>query len=157
MHAKALLCARRQHHLGAQHAHQFTPFNREAIGHGDHQGISFGRAHHGEANAGVAAGRLDHRLAGLQITGALSLFNDLYRKPIFHRRQRVEMLSLDVGPNAIRCQIINAGARRIADGVQDTIVELAAAIGRSSIILSRHYFSLFLSADPCRHANTSKG
>jgi hypothetical protein len=107
--------------------------------------------------AGAAAGRLDHRLAGLQITGALSLFNDLYRKPIFHRRQRVEMLSLDVGPNAIRCQIINAGARRIADGVQDTIVELAAAIGRSSIILSRHYFSLFLSADPCRHANTSKG
>jgi len=55
MHAKALLCARRQHHLGTQHAHQFTPFNREAIGHGDHQGISLGRANHGEANAGVGA------------------------------------------------------------------------------------------------------
>src|SRR4029453_498117 len=58
VHAEALGRARREHDLGAQHAHQLAALDREAVGHGDHQRIALLGAHHGEPDAGVAAGRL---------------------------------------------------------------------------------------------------
>ena len=71
VHAEALLRARRQHDLGAQHAHQLAALDGKAVGHGHDQRIALLRADHGEADAGVAAGRLDHRLARLQRAAAL--------------------------------------------------------------------------------------
>ena len=87
VHADALLRARRQHDLGAEHAHQLAPLDREAVRHGDDQRIALLRAHHGEADAGVAAGRLDHGLAGLQRAVALGRLDDVDREPILDRRR----------------------------------------------------------------------
>ena len=88
VHAEALLGARRQHHLGAQHAHQLAALDREAVGHGDDQRIALLGADHGEADAGVAAGRLDHGLAGLQRAAALGLLDDVERQPVLDRSRR---------------------------------------------------------------------
>ena len=65
VHAEALLGPRRQHDLGAEHAHQLAPFDREAVGHGDDQRVALLRADHREPDAGVAARRLDDGLARL--------------------------------------------------------------------------------------------
>jgi hypothetical protein len=60
---------RGQHHLGAEEAHQPAPLDAELLGHRHDQRIALLGAHHGKADAGVAAGRLDHGLAGLQLAG----------------------------------------------------------------------------------------
>ncbi len=62
-HAGALLRGRRQHHLGAQKTHHLAPLDREVLGHRDHQRIALLGTDHRQTDAGVAAGRLDHRLA----------------------------------------------------------------------------------------------
>ena len=87
---------RGQHHLGAEEAHQPAPLDAELLGHRHDQRIALLRAHHGEADAGVAAGRLDHRLAGLELAGFLGRLDDAQRQPILDRAQRVERLDLDV-------------------------------------------------------------
>ena len=66
-HAEAALGGGREHHLGAEEAHQLAALDAERFGHGDDQRIALRGAHHGEADAGVAAGRLDHGLAGLEL------------------------------------------------------------------------------------------
>ena len=66
----AALGGRRQHDLGAEEAHQLAALDAEALGHRDDQRIALLRADHREPDAGVAAGRLDHGLAGLQRAGA---------------------------------------------------------------------------------------
>ena len=84
--------ARREHDLGAQEAHQLTAFDGEAVRHGNDQRVAFRGADHGESDSGVAARRLDDRLARLQVTAAFRLFDDADREPVFHRCGGVEEL-----------------------------------------------------------------
>jgi hypothetical protein len=107
VHAEALLRPRRQHHLGAEEAHQLPALDREAVGHGDHQRIALGGADHGQADAGVAAGRLDHGLARLQRSRALGILDDAEREPVLDGAGRIEELRLDVDPD------VPSGARRL--------------------------------------------
>ena len=65
-HADGALRRRGDHHLGPQEPHQPAPLDAERLGHDEHQRIALGRADHGQADAGVAAGRLDDGLARLQ-------------------------------------------------------------------------------------------
>ena len=46
--------------------HQAAAFDAHALGHDQHQLVALDRGDHGKADAGVAAGRLDDRAAGLQ-------------------------------------------------------------------------------------------
>ena len=52
--------------LCAEEAHELAAFDGEGFGHGDDEGVAFGGADHGEADAGVAAGGFDDGLAGLE-------------------------------------------------------------------------------------------
>ena len=63
-HAGALLGGRGQHHPRAEEAHQPPALDAEALGHDDDERVALHRADHGEADAGVAARRLDDGLAG---------------------------------------------------------------------------------------------
>ena len=62
-HAGAALRGRGEDDLGAEEAHQLAALDGEGLGHGDDERIALGGADHGEADAGVAAGRLDDGLA----------------------------------------------------------------------------------------------
>jgi len=127
VHAEALGGARGQHDLGTQHAHQLAALDREAVGHGHHQRIALLGAHHGEPDAGVAAGRLDHGLAGLQRAGALGRLDDVDREPVLDRRRRIERLGLDVELHALRSEIVDANARRVADRVEHAVEQPPAS------------------------------
>ena len=50
------------------------------LGHRDDERIAFLGADHGEADAGVAAGRFDYGLTGLQLPGALGILDDAERQ-----------------------------------------------------------------------------
>ena len=79
-HAHAAFGGRREHDLGAEEAHQPAALDAEGLGHRDDERIALLRADHGEADAGVAAGRFDDGLAGLQLAGALGVLDDAERR-----------------------------------------------------------------------------
>ena len=62
----------------------------------DDQRIAVLRAHHGEADAGVAAGRLDDGLPGAERAAALGRLDDAERQAVLDRAHRVEGLELGV-------------------------------------------------------------
>ena len=68
----------------------------EGFHHDRHEGVALGRAHHGQRDAGVAGGGLDHGLAGLQGAAALGILDDRDRQAILDRGERVEELALHV-------------------------------------------------------------
>src|SRR3546814_20805288 len=69
-HAGAFLRRRREDDLGAEKAHQRAPLDAEVLRHADAQRIALLSADHGKAEAGVAAGPLEHRLTRAQRYGA---------------------------------------------------------------------------------------
>jgi hypothetical protein len=83
-----LLGRRREHHLGAEETQQLAALDAEALGHGDHEGITLLRADHGEADAGVATGRLDDGLAGLEQSATLGVLDDGARHAVLDRTHR---------------------------------------------------------------------
>jgi len=72
----------------------------------------------------IAAGRLDHGLAGLELTCHLCRLDDAKRQAILDRAQRVESLDLDVEVDAFRSQPIDPDHRRIAHRLTDIVVAL---------------------------------
>ena len=121
-HAEAALRLRGEHHLGAEEAHQPAPLDAELLGHGHDQRIALGGAHHGEPDAGVAAGGLDHGLAGLQFARLLRRLDDAERQAVLHRAQRIEGLDLDVEVDARGRQPVDLHDRRVADRLQDALI-----------------------------------
>ena len=101
-HADGALGRRREHHLGAEEAHQLAPLDAERLRHRHHQRIALRGAHHREPDAGVAAGRLDHGLAGLELAGFLGRLDDAERQAILDRAERIERLDLDEQIHAAR-------------------------------------------------------
>ena len=126
VHADALLRARRQHHFGAEHAHQLAALDGEAVGHRHDQRIALLRADHGEPDAGIAAGRLDDGLARLQGAAALAFLDDVERQPVFHRGGRIEELGLHVDRPAVDAEIVDADRRGVSDRVENAVEEAAA-------------------------------
>ena len=121
-HAAALLAGRREHHPGAEKAQELPPLDAEALGHGQHQRVALLRADHRQADAGVAAGRLDHRLPRAEQAAALRILDDRQRHPVLDRAERVEGFELDVHLDAGRRQPVEAHQRGVADGLQDVVV-----------------------------------
>ena len=121
-HAGALLGGRRQHDLRAEEAHQPPALDAEALGHDDDERVALDRADHGEADAGVAARRLDDGLAGAERAVALGRLDDGERQPVLDRAHRVEGLELGVERRVGRCQRVQADDGRVADGGEDVRV-----------------------------------
>ena len=109
---------RRQHHPRAEEAHQPPALDGEAFGHHDDQGIALAGADHRKADAGVAAGRLDDCLAGLQQPVALGGLDHAQRQSVLDRAERIERLELGVDFDAFRREALEPHDRRVADGVE---------------------------------------
>jgi hypothetical protein len=118
-HAHAALAGGREHHLGAEKAHQLAPLDREGLRHGHHQRIALLRADHGKPDAGIARRRLDHGLPGLERAGFLRRLNDAERQAVLDRAERIERLDLDEQVDAFRPQLVDAHDRRVADGLEN--------------------------------------
>ena len=114
-HADASLGGRGEHHLGTEKAHQLAALDAEGLGHRDHQRIAFFGAHHGKADAGVAARGLDDRLAGFELAGPLRRLDHPESQAILYRAQG---LNASILTNRLR-----PGARRLmrTTGVLPTV------------------------------------
>src|ERR1700741_4755469 len=122
-HARAPLGRRRQEDLGAEHAHQLAPLDRERLGHDRDERIALGGAHHREGDAGVAGGRLDHRLARLERAGTLRVLDDGDRQAILDRGHGIEELALHVEGDVCGCQSLDAYDRGLADRAENAVVD----------------------------------
>jgi hypothetical protein len=120
-HAEAALGRRRDDDLGAEEAHEPAALDAERFGHGDDERIAFGGADHGEPDAGIAAGRLDDGLAGLQLARLLRRLDDAERQAVLDRAERIEGLDLDVEVDAGRGEAVDAHHRRAPDGLEDAL------------------------------------
>ena len=83
-HTQAASRRGRQDHSGAKEAHQLAPLDGKRLGHGADKRIALGGAHHGEPDTGVAGGRFDHRLAGLQLARFFRGLDHAEREAILH-------------------------------------------------------------------------
>ena len=118
-HADAALGRRREHHLGAEEAHQLAALDAEGLRHRDDQRIALRGADHREPDAGVAGGRLDHGLPGLELAGLFRGLDDAERQAILDRAERIEGLDLDEQVDAFRRQLVDLDHRRVADGFKN--------------------------------------
>ncbi len=114
--------AGREHHLRAEEAHQLAALDRKALGHRDDQRVALGGADHGEPDAGVAGGRFDHRLAGLQLAGFLGRLDDAEGQAILDRAQRIERLDLDVKVDALGAELVDPDYGGVAHRAEDAVV-----------------------------------
>ena len=122
-HAAAALGGRRQDHLGAVGAHQLAPFDREGFGHHRDERIAARGGDHRQGDAGVAGGRLHDRLAGLEQALALGVEHDRQRQAVLDRAAGIERLDLRVERDVRRRDAMEPDDRRVADGVEDAVVE----------------------------------
>ena len=118
-HPRRAFRRRREHHLGAEEAHQAAPFDRKGFGHDDDERIALLRADHGEADAGIAAGRLDHRLAGFESAGLFGRLDDAECQPVLNGAKGVESLNLHPKVDALGRELVDPDHRRIADGLKN--------------------------------------
>ena len=82
-HATALELGRGQNDFGAQESHHLATLDAEILGHGHDQRITLLGTHHREADAGIAAGRLDNSLTRFQLAGSLGMFDDTQGQAVF--------------------------------------------------------------------------
>ena len=132
-HAGAPLRSRGQHDLGAEETHQLAALDAETLRHRHDERIALLRAHHGEPDAGIAAGRFDHRLAGLQRTAPLRRLDDAERQPVLDRAERVEGLDFHEQLHAGRRELFDLHDGRAPDRLQD-VGEPSAHVSRSQSV-----------------------
>jgi hypothetical protein len=121
-HAGAFFRGRRQDHLRAEESQQLTALEAEALGHDDHKRIAFLRADHCEADAGIAARRLDDRLPRPQFAALLRALDDGACHAVLDRSQRVERLDLGVDVNSGRRQPVQPDQWCVANRLQNILV-----------------------------------
>ena len=119
--------------LGAEEAHELAALDGEGFGHGDDEGVAFGGADHGEADAGVAAGGFDDGLAGLEGATLFGVFDDAEGEAVFDGAEGVEGFDLDVEVDAGGGEVVDADDGGVADGAED-VVELVFHRGGSFVI-----------------------
>ena len=74
--------------------HQPAPLDAHALGHDQDQLVALDRGDHREADAGVAAGRLDDRAAGLELAAALGVLDHRQRDAVLDRAAGIGALGL---------------------------------------------------------------
>ena len=89
-HAGAFVRGGRQDHRRAEESQQLAALEAEALGHDDHERIALLRAHHREADAGIAARCLDDRLPRPEFAALLRALDDGASHAVLDRTQRVE-------------------------------------------------------------------
>ena len=117
----------RQDDLGAEGLEQLAALEAHALGHRQDAAIPAHRAHERQADARVAAGRLDHDAAGLQRARALGVFDHRQADAVFDRAAGVGLLHLrpDRRPRPSRAGRADRHQGRVTHEVEHAIDEPA--------------------------------
>ena len=114
------LLARGQVEAGAVGLHQVAAFDRHAFRHDQDQLVALHRGHHGQADAGVARGRLNDGATGLQVAIRFGSLDHGQRDAVLDGAAGVRAFGLD--PNVgVGEQVGHPDVRRAADGVEDAL------------------------------------
>jgi hypothetical protein len=112
------LLLRRQVEARAISEHQPAPLEAHALRHDQDELVALHRGDHGEADAGIARGRLDDRAAGLQLAAPLGLLDHRQRDAVLDRAAGIGALGLDPDLGVAE-QAVHADMRRVADRLED--------------------------------------
>ena len=93
---------RRDHDLGAVRAEHRDLLLAHLVGHDEDAAVALAGRCDGEADAGIARGRLDDRAARLQLPLALGLLDHREADPVLDRAAGVEVLELGQDPRVAR-------------------------------------------------------
>jgi hypothetical protein len=90
------------------------------LGHDEHHAIAADRGGHRERDAGIAGGRLDQRVAGLDRAAPLGVADHRHRRPVLDRAGGVVPFQLRQYHVLIRTgQALQPHERRVADEILD--------------------------------------
>src|SRR5690606_6915279 len=138
VHAETLERTRSQDDLGPEHPHQLAALNREAVGHRDDKRITLLGADDRQADAGIAARRLNDGLPRFEQAAPFRIFDNVEREPVLDRTCRVEELGLDVDRGVLDAQIIDPDRWRVPDRIKDAVEQPAPACGGAYRFLNVH-------------------
>ena len=112
----------REDQLGAIAAQQHPPLFAHGLRHGEDAAIPSGGAHHGQGDAGITAGRLDHRRARLQQPRLFGGVDHRNGDPVLDAPRRVEELELcrDRGAGPVT-DVAEAHQRGTSDELGDVV------------------------------------
>jgi hypothetical protein len=123
--------------LGNDHPHQLAALDAKGLGHSDDALVAPLGAHHGDRDSGVSRGRLDDRVAGIELALLLGHLDDGEGQPIFDARQRVRELGLGVdGHSRVSRQFVakldhGGVSDHLANVLEWSSVSLSAGLGRN--------------------------
>ncbi|CDN43080.1 hypothetical protein BN871_CK_00470 [Paenibacillus sp. P22] len=116
------LRCRRQHDLGSVSPQDADPLLAHIVRHDENGLVSSRRRIHGDADARVAAGRLDDRPPRLQETVLLRLQHHIGGGPVLHASARIELFQLHVHLGVLGTdEPIEPDCRGISDQLSDGI------------------------------------
>ena len=111
---------RRDHDLGAVRAQHRDLLLAHLVGHDEDAAVALARRRDGEADAGVARGRLDDRPAGLELPLALGLLDHREADPVLDGSAGVQVLELGEDPRvARRREPVEPDDRRAPDELEN--------------------------------------
>ena len=111
-----------QDQLGAVGAHRGPALLAHVVGHQQLHPVAFQRGDHRQRDTGVAAGRFDQHVAGLNFAALFRFDDHRQRSAIFHRTGRIIAFEFDPDFAAVvRPQTLKFDQRGIADGVFECI------------------------------------
>ena len=111
-----------QDKLGAVSAHRGPTLLAHVVGHQQLHPVAFQRGDHRQRNTGVAAGRFDQHVAGLNFAALFRFDDHRQRGAIFHRAGRIIAFEFDPHFAAVvRSQTLKFDQRGIADGLFECI------------------------------------
>jgi hypothetical protein len=101
---------------------QFASLNAHALGHGEDQPVAPAGADKGQADAGVAAGRLDDGPSGLEYAPLLGIIDHGHGHPVLDAAQRVAGFDLgqQFGPGG---QSLEPDQRGVTDRTGEIIAD----------------------------------
>ena len=111
--------ARRQLQLRAVAGHQLAALDRHRLGHRQDQPVALHRADEGEADPGVARGRLDDDRARAEDPGCLGVLDHRQRDAVLDAAARVGALHLEPDLDAGVEEAVHPDVGRVADGGED--------------------------------------
>ena len=113
--------------FGAKGAHRLLTLDRGIFGHEQDELVAAHGRRHRQRDAGIAAGRLDQRIAGFDLAAHLRGVDHRQRRTVLHRAGRIVALELDEKRVArLARHALEAHQRRIADAVFDGLVRIHA-------------------------------
>ncbi|MNC89143.1 hypothetical protein D3C83_50430 [compost metagenome] len=93
-----------------------APFERQVLRHDQNHAISHQRRAHRERDSGIAAGRLDERVAGLDIAALLRPLDHGERRPVLYRARGI--VAFELGEQRVAGALpdpLESDQRRVAD------------------------------------------